>query len=235
MPSRLESHEKKQIAARIAFFFFILIVLIVLLFTFGLPLLINGSVYISNLFKHKELPTNNNVQIFGNIQITDIPDATNSAKFIVSGTLDQVSSVEFYINGEKVKEVDTADQNNFTTELGDLKPGDNEVYAIGLFKGSTQKKQTSKYSVVYGNKKPKLDISEPSDNSTTTHSEIKIAGKTDPGITVQINSLPVVVGSSGDFQTSIKLNEGDNKIKIDVSDSAGNQDEKTITVKYEKP
>jgi len=213
----------------------LLVVIIVVLFTFGLPLLINGSVMLSNFFKGKPAITDNITEAIGDIQITDIPGATNSAQLIVSGTLDHISKIEFYINGDKVKDMDSSSQDSFSAEIGNLKPGDNEVYAIGLIKDSSQKKETSKHNVAYRNQKPKLEISSPADNSTTTHDEISVSGQTDPGVNVQVNDLPVVTDSTGHWQTSVKLNEGDNKIKVDVTDSAGNKDEKTITVKYEKP
>ena len=82
--------------------------------------------------------------------------------------------------------------------------------------------------------KPKLEVSQPNDNSKTNKQEIKIEGKTDKETYIKINGQPVVVDSQGSFVTLFKLNEGDNSIEIIAEDIVGNQEKKTIKVTYSK-
>lgn len=226
--SRLEKHRRKQII----FYTTILFVLIVFFLFFGLPFFISGSVFISNLFRGNKESATAKTQTFRDIQISDIPEATNSASFMVAGTVNNFDLIEFYLNGKKVKSKDKTGENSFTEEISGLQAGENKFYLLGKAVGSSDNKQTSTYTIIYKSNKPKLEITEPADNLKTNHTEIKVTGNTDKDVEVKVNGIPVVVDTNGHFQTQIKLNNGDNKIVITVEDSAGNREEKTLTVNY---
>ncbi len=226
--SRLEKHRQKKTTIYAT----VLVALVVFFIFFGLPFFISSSVFISNLFGGKNDNTITNPQTLKDIQISDIPEATNSASFIVSGTLDNFDSLEFYLNGERVKSKDVQGENSFSEEISELQPGENKFYLIGKTEKSSAEKQTSTYTILYKNNKPKLEISEPADNLKTNHTEIKVAGNTDSDVEVKVNGIPVVLDPNGHFQTQIKLNNGDNKIIITAEDIVGNQEEKTLTVNY---
>ncbi len=226
--SRLEKHRQKQII----FYATVLIALIVFFIFFGLPLFISSSVFISSLMGgNKESPTDK-TQTFRDIQISDIPEATNSASFVVAGAVSNFDTLEFYLNGEKVDSKDEKGENSFAVQISGLQPGENKFYLIAKVEESSDSKRTSTYTIVYKNNKPKLEISEPADNLKTNHTEIKVAGNTDKDVGIKVNGIPVVVDTTGHFQTQIKLNNGDNKIVITAQDSAGNQEEKTLNVNY---
>ena len=122
----------------------------------------------------------------------------------------------------------------FSEEIGDLEKGDNNFYIQAKSKDSKIKKNTITYKVFYKNEKPKLDISEPSDNSTTNNQEIKVKGSTDRETYVRVNDLPVVVDASGGFETTVRLKDGDNQIVITASDIAGNMETKFLKTTYQK-
>lgn len=225
--SRLEKHYKKQVTT-----YTILIVVAIILFgVYGLPLVINSSSYLSQLFGKRDDSDRRN-PLLQTIEISEIPSATNSATFKIVGNTNNIDELEFYLNDEKIKEMSAPTNGEFSEELTGLNKGNNELYLIGKSKKGT--KRTETLTIVYGADKPKLEISEPQDGSTTSHNEIKVIGKTDKEIDIKINGSPVVVDSSGQFQTNIKLNEGENKIIITARDQSGNVEEKIITVKYEK-
>lgn len=226
--SRLEKHRRKQIILYTT----ILFVLIVFFFLFGLPFFISSSVFISNLFRGNKESTTTKTQTFRDIQISDIPEATNSASFVVAGTVSNFDTIEFYLNGKMVKNKDEKGESSFSEEISGLQSGDNRFYLIGKTEESSDNKQTSTYTIVYKNNKPKLEITEPADNLKTNHTEIKVAGNTDKDAEIKVNGIPVIVDTNGYFQTQIKLNNGDNKIVIAAEDSAGNREEKILTVNY---
>jgi hypothetical protein len=234
--SRLQYHQKKVYTSQVIFFAIILILVVVFIFTIGIKMVVNTSLNVSQLTSGKNSDQTNSVKnndFYGNISIDSIPEATNSAKIIVSGSVTNFDLVQFYLNGEKVKEKKLS-SDSFSEEIGDLKKGDNKVFLLAKSKKEKKEKQSDNYTVGYKTDKPKLEISEPSDNSKTNKQEINIVGKTDKDVTVTVNDLPVVVGSQGEFQTSVKLHDGENKIIVKALDNFGNSEEKTLTLTYQK-
>ncbi len=227
MQTRLEHHRQKRLV-KIGI---VLFVLIILFFWFGIPFVINSSISLANLFgKKKEITTQR--ETLRDIRISDLPEATNSASFIVSGTVSNFDRVAFYLNGAKVKDIASGSSGEFSEELDGLRPGDNQLYAQGKTDDEKIKKDKQTYTIIYKNGKPKLELSEPSDGLKTNHTEVKVSGKTDKDVTIKVNNLPVVTDPGGNFQTSIKLSNGDNKIIVTAQDKAGNAEEKTLTVNY---
>lgn len=233
--SRLKSYEQKQYRKKVSTYIFVFAILVVLLVIFGFNLLINVGIFVSNLTsgKNNTQPLEKKDDFYGTLSIDDLQSATNSAKIVVGGSVSGYNELEFYINGKKVKEISSS-AGSFSEEIGDLKVGQNEVYLKAKTKDSGKEKMSEKYDVLYKNEKPKLEISEPPSASTTSKSEIKIAGSTDKEVFIKINDLPVVVNSEGNFQTLINLNEGENNITVTATDNAGNVEAKTFTVTYRK-
>ena len=212
----------------------ILFVVLYFIFTFGIKLLLNTSSFISGLFPQPSTkPLSKTEDSFSSIDISSIPQATNSAKIIVSGSVLNFDSLVFYLNKVKVKEVDSP-SDIFNEEIGDLEKGENSIYILAKSKDSKTEKSTITYKVFYKSEKPKLEISEPSDNSTTSNQEIKVKGSTDKETYIHINEMPVVVDANGNFEIAIRLKEGDNQIIAKAQDIAGNEETKTIKVTYQK-
>lgn len=218
--------------------FIVFIIVSVLLFTFGFKLVIQASVILSNLLSKESTATQQDTEedqdFFGTVNVDSLPTATNSAKLLVSGTTSDFDEVQIYINDEKVKDAKTASDNEFSEEVGDLKKGENEIYVKAIARKAKKTKSSDVYTVIYISDKPKLEISEPGDNSTVNRQEVRIVGNTDKGNTVSVNNLPVVVDLNGKFQKSIRLKDGENKIEVKVLDIAGNEEKKIITVQYKK-
>ena len=201
----------------------------------GFSALINSSLFIGNLFSNKsDQNTETKDNFFGTLHIDSIPTATNSARFVVSGSASNFKTIEYYINDEKVESHSIADAPSFTDEIGNLKKGINNVYIKAVAEDVKKEKKSDDYNVLYSDEKPKLEISDPQDNSKTSKSEITIVGTTDKEITIKANQLPVIVDASGKFQTTVRLKEGENKIEITAVDDAGNSEKKTLTVTYQK-
>lgn len=232
---RLEQHQKKQLNNTIFFSLFILIAVIVLIFTFGLKILLNTSSFVARLTEKKsDTALKKNQNLIEDIDIDSIPVATNSARIFVGGSVVNFDQVEFYLNGDLVKEIMLLTSDNFNEEIGDLNKGGNEIYVIGKSKESEEEKKSKIFTVLFKGEKPKLEVKEPQDNLKTNSSEIKVLGQTDKETYIKVNDLPVVVDAQGIFQTLVRLKDGENKIIILAQDVAGNSEEKTLTVIYEK-
>lgn len=234
MATRLEKHEVKRLRSRILTLIVLIGLFVIFATTIGLPLLINGSVFIGKLLGGGQTEKEKNTQELGDFSVREIPNATNSAQINVSGNVENVSILEVYLNGDESKELDVEKEQDFSTTIDGLQLGDNQIYFVGKRDETTTIKKSQVYTITYRNQRPKLEVTEPQDNFITPRDEIKVSGKTDPNVTMTVNDSPVIVGSGGDFQTLVKLKEGENKINIVVRDSSGNSDSKELTVKYEK-
>lgn len=232
---RLQAHRQKQFKTKVIALVVILFLVLYFIFSVGIRLLLNASVFIANLTAKKT--TNQQAKsedIFGSIDVDTIPTATNSARIVISGSVTNLSMLQFYLNGEKVKEISISTSDAFSEEIGDLIKGTNTVYLKGSLKDSKNTKQTREFIVLFKPDKPKLQINEPADKSKTGKSEIQIKGSTDKETFIKINDLPVVVDAQGNFTATVQLKIGDNSFTITASDLAGNSEVKTLTVTYQK-
>jgi len=212
----------------------ILILVLYFIFTYGIKLLLNSSSFIAGIFPQPSTkPLSKSEESFNSIDVSSIPQATNSASIIISGSVLNFDILYFYLNDEKVKEVETS-SDTFSEEIGDLEKGENNVYILAKLKDSKIQKKTITYKVFYIDAKPKLSISEPADNLTTNNQEIKVKGNTDKEIYIRINDLPVVVDANGNFETTVRLKDGDNQIIVTASDIAGNTETVSLKVIYQK-
>lgn len=63
---------------------------------------------------------------------------------------------------------------------------------------------------------PKLQITEPQDNLTTTSQYLTVRGNTDENSSLDINDSPVKINNDGTFEKELTLNEGVNLITVTV-------------------
>ncbi|MBI5127743.1 hypothetical protein HZA76_04790 [Candidatus Roizmanbacteria bacterium] len=227
--------QRTTLSKTIVIFIVLLLTTIILVSTVGLKILLNYSVFIANFFsKNKPSSLNKTVDVYGLISIDNIPTATNSATFIISGSVVNYEKIQFFINSEKVKEIDSLSNDSFSEEIGDLTEGENRVYIKVLSKDGKNSKKTDVYTVFFKKEKPKLEISEPKDGDKTSKSEINIIGSTDKEVFVKVNGLPITVDANGNFQSNLRLKEGENIIEILATDQAENIETKTLKITYQK-
>ncbi len=220
----------------VTFYILLFIAVVIFIFTVGIKLLFGTALFVANLTANKVAPvvSNKTDDLIRNIDVSDIPVATNSPRFVIQGSIVNFDTLIFYINSARVKEKTVPYSENFTEEIGDLEKGTNDVYIVAKSAKENKQKESAHYSVIYLSDKPRLDITEPVNASRTNKQEIKIAGATNKEIFIKINDIPVVVDAKGSFQSYLKLKEGENKIMITASDIAGNIESKLITVTYQK-
>lgn len=231
---RLERVQEKKLKNKIITYFFVFFLVIYFIFNYGIKFLLNTSSFISGLFPQPSAkPLSKIEESFNSIDISSIPQATNSAQIVISGSILNFDVLDFYLNGKKIKQIEPS-SDTFSEEVGDLEKGDNNIYIKARSKDSQTVKNTINYKVFYKSEKPKLEITEPSDNFTSNSLEIKIKGKTEKETYIHINDLPVVVDANGNFETSIRLKDGDNQIRATAQDIAGNTETKTLKVTYQK-
>ncbi len=172
---------------------------------------------------------------FGQLDIYELPEATNSSRLIVSGNIVDFDKLDFLINENQVKSIDLNDANSFSEEIGDLKNGSNLIQLIAKSTKAKKIKKSDTYTVVYKTEKPKLDILTPdSETAKTSSQDFNIKGSTDPDVEIHINRAPAVIDATGSFSYNIRLKEGENNIEIVAQDAAGNTETKSLVIEYRK-
>lgn len=233
--SRLESHRQKNLYRRIYLLTGVLIIFMIFMYTVGLRLIIDGSLMLSGVNKNtKTIDNISNVNNdFSNLLVDHPPTATNAASILLTGSVINFDQVEFYLNDEKIKNISPT-EGNFSEIIEDLQKGNNEIYLIAKSSSDKRLKKSDVYDVIYKNEKPKLEITQPSDQTKTNQQEIIISGKTNSETYIRINNHPVVVDAKNEFHSSETLKEGENKFEIIAEDAIGNTETKQLTVTYQK-
>lgn len=209
--------------------------LVIFLVTIGFKLLINSTLFLNNIGSKEDTnETQTDEDFIGTVDIDNIPTATNSARFVLSGSVTNYDTVDMYINRKKVKSVKLLNTGSFSEEIGDLQKGDNLVYVVVKATKEKKQKKSETHTVIYNNEKPKLEVRDLQDGSKVYKSELKVTGSADKGNEVTVNGFPVVIDQNGNFETTINLREGDNTVEVQVQDEAGNTEKKTFKVTYQK-
>lgn len=235
--SRLQTHRQKQITSNIIKLIIVSIALMAIFFFVGLQSIINATVFLNNLIRGNPTQSQEETQesnFYGIINLDEPEVATNSASLLVTGDATDFKKVEFYINNVKVDDTSIKNNGTFSKEIGKLRVGENKIYVIAKTEDNKNKKQSDVYTITYSNEPPELEIETPKDGDKTNKNEIQIKGKTSKNVTVRINNAPVVVSVDGNFTSTIRLKDGENKLEFTATDIAGNTEKKEIKVTYQK-
>ena len=86
------------------------------------------------------------------------------------------------------------------------------------------------YSVENFTSPPNLEISSPVAESIINQDNVEVVGKTDIGVTLQINDQTVLIDDKGNFQESVKLQPGLNNIELRATNRIKKETVKTIKI-----
>ena len=143
--------------------------------------------------------------------------------------------IKLYVNGDDVDETEVKKDKSFTFENVELEPGANEIKVKALTENNKQSDYSDALNITYVDKPPSLEINSPHDGDSFPKDKdsITISGKTDPGNKITVNGFWAIVNDEGNFSHTISIQDGENKIKIEAADTAGNKTTKEITIKSE--
>lgn len=228
--SRLKKIEEKKSLKQAVFFFFLTIVLLVLVFFLGIP----GIVKLAVLLVGKSTlsqQTEQNVPI-GQPRLSPLPQATNSAQLAIDGYAPEGMEVMILLNGQSVKKAVSDKNGEFSIKSINLKEGNNTIEAVGV--DGENKSEAYTTTVFFKKTAPELVITSPNDGDSffDKDKEIEVTGTTEANNLVTINEHLAIVDSGGNFTLMVVLNEGENEIKIQSQDKAGNKEEAVLKVNY---
>lgn len=224
---RMEQKTKKNLLLSILG----IILVILLIFKFGIPFLVNLSLFLSGSQNKEETKVQNSSFIAPPV-LDSFPEATSSANIIISGVASKKQTINLYINDKLIDTAKAQDDGRFSFKET-IKPGENTIKAKVVV---DEKESDFSNTIITAFKSapPFLNISSPTDAQSFSkdHAVADVKGTTDPDVRITVNGLWAITDSSGKFSYSLPLQNGENKIKISATDVAGNKTEKEIKVNY---
>ncbi|MDD4026964.1 MAG: hypothetical protein PHO75_02110 [Candidatus Shapirobacteria bacterium] len=231
--SRLERKKEEQITKKTIFLGFLTVLIFGLIIIFGLPFLINFSIFLGNSKNKKEVINENILPPMAPRLIIPF-EATSSSKIKINGFAEAGSVVELLKNEESVGKVDTNESGDFSFEQIELSEGENSFSAVAIKDENGSSENSSEIVVILDNKQPELILTNPKeDNLKVDSADFDIIGKSEKGVSVSVNGRIAVVDNDGNFKIKMQLNAGKNDIEVVVKDSALNETRKKISITYD--
>lgn len=161
-------------------------------------------------------------------------EATNSAQISIRGFAEPGATVYVTLNKNPLKNVIVSEEGEYFIDEVKLESGKNDFSAVAIDKAGNESQQSNLKSIIYSDKIPKLEITNPADNAKISGKDsfVEIKGNTDPENRLTINERVIILNSSGSFNYRLGLSNGENKILISATDRTGNKKEVTLTVNY---
>ena len=162
-------------------------------------------------------------------------EATSSAEMTLSGFTSGKATVYIINNRSEAESADADDAGNFTTVIT-LEQGENRISAYAK-SGELESDVSREFTTVFDNQKPEIEVTEPTENQSIqgkANQNTKIKGKTKPGSRVYLNDRLIFIQDDGTFDTTHRLENGQNSLSFKVIDRAGNEAEKVVSVSFQE-
>jgi bacillopeptidase F len=230
--SRLSKNAEKKTRKTLFLSVVGIIIVVFLLAKFGIGLLVNFSLFLAGPKDNQLLQGNSQINFVAPPTLNPLPNATNSAKIIISGRSTKEIDIELFINDDLIDETKTDKDGGFVF-TPNLKEGNNQIKTRAIYKDKKSDFSVT-FEVILKNSQPTLEVTSPSDGQTfkKDQNNVTIQGKTDLGVTITVNVFWAVIDDSNNFSYNLPLQNGDNEIKIVAIDQAGNRSEKSLKVNY---
>ena len=223
---RMEQKTKKNLVLSVLG----IILVILLIFKFGIPLLINLSLFLSGSRTNQEQSQNHDPSFIAPPILHAFPEATSSANIVVSGVASKNQTINLYINDSLIDSIKSKDDGNFSFKET-ISPGESVIKAKAVVENK-ESEFSQPFTTTFKSAPPSLKISSPSDGQSFSKDQntANVQGTTDPDVKVTVNGFWAITDSQGLFSYKLPLQNGENKIKIIATDIAGNRAEREIRV-----
>ena len=209
-----------------------IILVLLLVFKFGLPLLINLSLFLSGSKGSLEQSESKISSFIAPPILNPFPQATSSANIIISGVASENQTIDLYINDDLIDKTKTKEDGRFSFDTI-VKPGENIIKTKAVVKNK-ESEFSQPLTVSFKSAPPSLTLSSPSDGQSFSKDQntVDVNGATDTDVKITVNGFWAITDNDGSFSYILPLQNGENKIKIIATDIAGNKTEKEIKVTY---
>ncbi len=233
--SRLEEISRRRTLHKTVLILVGIVSLIMIFFFYGVPILINLSLLAEKLRGNRDTEISINSSSYIAPPILDpVKDATNSAQINISGFALPNQLIRLFVNGKYINKTTVNDNKTFIFRNVVLEEGDNDIKVKSII-SNKESAYSQNTHIIFRNKAPNLEITSPKDNQSISNGDgqVKVEGNTDPSVRVTVNDYWAIVETDGSFLYLLRLQKGDNGIKVVATDDAGNKTEKQIKVKLE--
>lgn len=229
--SRLSKRLEKKTKKNLILFVLGIIIIFVILVRYGIPLMANVALFISNTKSSQDIQEKT-ISYVSPPVLNPLLEATNSAQMIISGIASKGSDIELYVNDELKDKIKADENGNFQFSYS-LSKGDNNIKARSVINDKNSDFSDT-MTVTYKDIVPALSIDVPADGQKfiKDQSTVNVSGKTDQGNSVTVDGFIAIINENGTYSYDLPLKNGDNKITVVSTDQAGNKEEKSITVNY---
>ncbi len=219
--SRLRRFEEKKLQKRLILMISAIVGIILFFGIFGFRMLVGISLLLDRSSGISVTPTP--ALLFPPL-LDPIPEATNTAKIIISGSAPADTSVLIFVNDTEVKNGSVNTEGLFSFNGIPLKDGKNIITAMVRDAQGNSSQPTDEYPIVYKKAGPALEVNTPESDMTINGGENKytVNGKVEDQSKVTVNDRFVVLKPDGGFSYTMDLTEGVNAVKVIATDIAGN-------------
>lgn len=225
---RLEARSKKNLLLTV----FGIVLIIALVIKFGVPMISNFTLFISGSKNFDQNIKRDYIAFIPPPILNPMPNSTNSAEIIVSGTGSSNQTINLYINDNLVNKTKTQKNGNFSFGQT-LSEKENAIKAKAEANGKESKFSLT-LNISYKTTPPSLNINSPTDGQTFSKDQntVDVKGETDSQVKVTVNGFWAITDQNNYFSYNVPLKSGENSIKIIAIDLAGNKTEKEIKATY---
>ena len=233
--SRLARTEGKKLMRQTWMLIAITIVSMVAIFKWGVPAIINMAVFLGDINSSSQPIGQEDTLAPTPPILSSLPIATTSGMLSITGYTEADSTVKLFRSGEELSETVTDESGDFLFTDIELLEDENSFYAVAYDGAENESEQSNRVSIIFDTEAPELMVDSPDDGSEyygEAKRTVTVSGTTDSGAEVKVNDYHAVVSASGSFSTRLRLEEGENTIKVVAVDDAGNETEASLTVRY---
>lgn len=228
LSKRVEAKTKKNLFLSILG----IVLIFFLAFKFGIPFLVNISLFLAGAKDTQEQTLNENPGFIAPPILDAFPSATKSAEILITGFASKNQIIHLYINDELIDRTEAEDDGSFRFEET-ITPGEIVIKAKAI-EDKNESEFSNIISTAFKDAPPSLAISSPSDGQSFPKDEksAEVTGTTGQDVRITVNGFWAITDSAGNFSYTLPLQGGENMIKIVATDTAGNKSEKEIKVTY---
>jgi bacillopeptidase F len=164
--------------------------------------------------------------------LNSFPQATSSANIVISGLASKNQMINLYLNDNLINSSKSGDDGKFIFKTT-IKAGYNTIYAKVYVDGK-ESESSNIINTAFKSAPPSLNIDTPSDGQSFSKDQniVEIKGTTDIDVKVTVNGFWAITDNSGNYSYNLLLQNGENKVVVIATDTAGNKAEKDIKVNY---
>lgn len=213
------------------FYILMSVIFVVVMFKWGIPLFVS---FVSGPDSKAEIGVYSDNLPPQTPILSAIPEATNSSSLTINGYTQPKAVCQLILNDALTSEV-TANEQGYFEFLTKLTSGENSL-VVNAKNDLGLTSQSSTNIVNYDSTAIKITNLSPADGESVfgiNNKNIKITGKINKDqATVLINGSWANLNSDGEFTANMTLNDGENEIKIEVTDKAGNSTNSMTKINY---